>query len=90
MDKTQTTVFSISRFLVKFLTDEKFRNSRTSNGLVWKMVNTWPPKKNILGYPLSKIGVFGFLISWIFRKKQRNKKKLIFGQFSLFLFRLSC
>ena len=52
--------------------------------LVWKMVNTWTKKK--LCYHLSKIGVFGFLISWIFRKKNRNKKKLIFGQFSLFCF----
>ena len=41
-------------------------------GLVWKMVNTWP--KKFLCYPLSKIGVFGFLISWISRKKTRNKK----------------
>ena len=42
-------------------------------GLVWKIGNTWP--KKFLCYPLSKIGVFGFLISWIFReKKQRNKK----------------
>ena len=41
--------------------------------LVWNMVNIWP--KQFLCYPLSKIGVFGFLISWIFRKKkQRNKK----------------
>ena len=36
------------------------------------MVNTWP--KKFLCYPLSKIGVFSFLISWIFLKKQRNKK----------------
>ena len=44
---------------------------------VWKMVNTWPQK--FLCYPLSKIGVFDFLISWIFRKKkQRNKKKVDF------------
>ena len=57
-------------------------------GPVWKIVNTWP--KKFLCYPLSKIGVFDFLISWIFRKKKRNKKKLIFGQFLLFLFRLPC
>ena len=44
------------------------------HGPVWKMVNTWP--KKFLCYPLSKFGVFGFLIPWIFRKKtQRNKKK---------------
>ena len=42
-------------------------------GPVWKMVNTWP--KKFLCYLFSKIGVFDFLISWIFRKKkQRNKK----------------
>ena len=42
-------------------------------GPVWKMVNTWP--KKFLCYTLSKIVVFDFLLSWIFRKKeQRNKK----------------
>ena len=39
-------------------------------GSVWKMVNTWP--KKFLCYPLSKIGVFDFLISWIFRKKSKK------------------
>ena len=43
------------------------------NAPVWKMVNTWP--KKILCYPLSKIGVFEFLISWIFRKKNKEIKK---------------
>ena len=38
--------------------------------LVSKMINTWP--KKFLYYPLSKIGVFGFLIFWIFRKKTKK------------------
>ena len=41
-------------------------------GLVWKMVNTGP--KKILCDPFSKIGVFDFLISWIFRKKTKKYK----------------
>ena len=41
-----------------------------SFGPVWKMVNTWPQK--CLRYPLSKIGVFDFLISWILRKKSKK------------------
>ena len=45
-------------------------------GPVWKMVNTWPKKS--LCYPLSKIGAFDFLISWIFRKKNKEIKKVDF------------
>ena len=47
-------------------------------GLVWKMVNTW--RKRFLCDPLSKTGVFDFLISWIFRKKTKtiNQIKVYF------------
>ena len=44
------------------------------------------PKK-FYAIPFQKFGTFDFLISWIFRKTIINKK-LIFGQFSLFLFGL--
>ena len=40
-------------------------------------------------YRLTKIGVFGFLISWIFGKKQRNKKQswfLVNSRFFYFTF----
>ena len=42
-------------------------------GPVWKMINTWP--KKFVCYPLSKIGVFDFLIPWMFRKKNKEIKK---------------
>ena len=45
-------------------------------GPVWKMVNTWP-KKNLC-YPVSKIGVFDFLLSGIFGKKNKEIKKVDF------------
>ena len=44
-------------------------------GFVWKMVNTWPQK--FLCYPLSKIDVFDFLISSIFRKKSKKWKTFL-------------
>ena len=46
--------------------------------------------EKFLCYPLSKIGVFDSLYPELLEKNQRNKKKMIFGQFSLVLFRLSC
>ena len=51
--------------------------------------NPWP--KRFLCYPHSKFGVFNFLLSWIFRKKNKEiTKKLLSVQFLLFLFCLPC
>ena len=48
-------------------------------GLIWKMVNTWP--KKVSCYPLSKIGVFGFLLSWFFLFFWKNSKEIKKGRF---------
>ena len=54
-----------------------FAKRNISEAAVWKMVNTWSKKS--LCNPLSKIGIFDFLISWIFgEKKQRKKQKVDF------------
>ena len=40
------------------------------NGLIWKMVNTWP--KKFLCYPLSKIGVFDLYPEFVEKNKEKK------------------
>ena len=47
------------------------------------------PKK-VCAIPFQKSVLLTSLYPEFLEKKQRNKKKLIFGQFSLFLFRIPC
>ena len=55
---------------------------------LFKNWSTFDPKK-IYVISFQKLVFLCFLISWI-KKKNKEIKKLIFGQFSLFLFRLPC
>ena len=52
----------------------------------------WPTldPKSFYAIPFQKLVFLISLFPELLGKKQRNKKKLIFGQFLLFLFRLPC
>ena len=62
----------------------------TNSSMSWfEKWSTLDPK-NFYAIPFQK---FVFLVSLyleFLEKKQRNQKKVIFGQFSVFLFRFSC